>query len=532
MAALDIRELTSSDPSLVSAEQDWTSKYNGSVNALRKAIESRAVTLPVGGVVLRSKRLSEARERDVYFRFTSQRLAQQLAAKAEKYAPNIPIKLVIKSMLPMQNWTPALRELENWTEKFNGSVGALRAHLRAGKIVLPPGGVVIRSLRRSMNEGHDVHFHVHAKETDPSTTQKFKWDSSKHDKSLNKLAATGYGATAAAAPRKQPVTPGRRNSAIRNPKKTSITRPTSAPSALPPPLPSKGVCLSIDKMPVDFKPVVGEHVDWTDKFDGSTGVLQRSVEAGKIQFPPGVAGVYIRSKRMSKQTGRPVYYFVGHSSGVCEKSLLTSVYGRSITSGLMPNKRNLPRAIKHLVQFLKKEACCETEGIFRVPADGMVLNQAKDAIDDGHLPDFIKSMLRGTDDMKIMKRSVHVAAGLFKLFYRLMPEPLIPFEAYDALTTAQGHDELERVFKEQLPRWPQENQMALLHLLDFLTYVSEHQESNLMGKGNLAMVFAPSIFRKRDASPMDELTTIKDRVDRVSHILNNYQEKGFFVGLA
>ena len=56
-----------------------------------------------------------------------------------------------------------------------------------------------------------------------------------------------------------------------------------------------------------------------------------------MKFPDGVTGVYIKSKRMTKQERRPVYYFVGHSSAVVEKSLDTTVYGRSLTSGLIAN---------------------------------------------------------------------------------------------------------------------------------------------------------------------------------------------------
>ena len=50
---LFIRELKPFDPSAFSPEQDWTSKYNGSVTALRQQVENRSVILPAGGVILR-----------------------------------------------------------------------------------------------------------------------------------------------------------------------------------------------------------------------------------------------------------------------------------------------------------------------------------------------------------------------------------------------------------------------------------------------------------------------------------------------
>ena len=41
-----------------------------------------------------------------------------------------------------------------------------------------------------------------------------------------------------------------------------------------------------------------EHIDWTERFDGSVGRLQDEVESKNIKIPP--EGVYIRSKRLKQ----------------------------------------------------------------------------------------------------------------------------------------------------------------------------------------------------------------------------------------
>ena len=77
--------------------------------------------------------------------------------------------------------------------------------------------------------------------------------------------------------------------------------------------------------------------------------------------------------------------------------------------------------------------------------DDTRLNEVELCIDSGKLPHFLRGMLiRESVDLRITKQHAHVAAGLFKLFYRMVPEPLIPFDAYELLTNAKNHDAWKR----------------------------------------------------------------------------------------
>jgi len=57
---------------------------------------------------------------------------------------------------------------------------------------------------------------------------------------------------------------------------------------------------------------------------------------------------------------------------------------------------------------------------------------------------------------------------------------------------------------------PAENQWLLSTLLSYLKIVAASANVNLMGNDNLAIVFAPSVLRKQDATPQEEVTLLAD----------------------
>lgn len=87
----------------------------------------------------------------------------------------------------------------------------------------------------------------------------------------------------------------------------------------------------------------------------------------------------------------------------------------------------------------------QIEGLFRIPGSTSEINDIKARFDNGNtinainfrsLANITVFLLLGDDvkleDPKICS-SPHVAAGLLKLYFREMPEPLLTFELYDVL---------------------------------------------------------------------------------------------------
>lgn len=68
----------------------------------------------------------------------------------------------------------------------------------------------------------------------------------------------------------------------------------------------------------------------------------------------------------------------------------------------------------------------EEVGLFRISGDNAVMMEAKKRIDSGKSVDFSKM------------KYVHAVAGLIKMYFRELPEPLLTFDHYDMFIAADG----------------------------------------------------------------------------------------------
>ncbi|KAG8201103.1 hypothetical protein JTE90_028773 [Oedothorax gibbosus] len=93
---------------------------------------------------------------------------------------------------------------------------------------------------------------------------------------------------------------------------------------------------------------------------------------------------------------------------------------------------------------------------------------------------------------------INVITGVLKLFFRLLPIPLITYEAYNAFTNAAKKaalcDKLESL-KEALKTLPPAHYQTLKFLMAHLYRVAERQKYNLMTPQNLSTVFCPTLLR-------------------------------------
>jgi len=199
------------------------------------------------------------------------------------------------------------------------------------------------------------------------------------------------------------------------------------------------------------------------------------------------------------------------------------VFGRPLVGmSCFKTKTQLPPVLDKLADYLQQQSCSRSEGLFRIPAQQDLLNQYKEVIDKGGMPDFLD------DGSPTIARNVHTAAGLYKFFFRKLPEPLIPVESYRAMIETNTKAEMDEVLAREIASMPMEHHKCLLHLLDFLSLIAFEHGYNKMGKSNLAMVFAPSVLRDREASPMQEMATIKGKVDILHYLLETYETNNLF----
>lgn len=153
----------------------------------------------------------------------------------------------------------------------------------------------------------------------------------------------------------------------------------------------------------------------------------------------------------------------------------------------------LPWILTTLGEKLLETGGAETEGIFRCAADHDLLAQLKleiDCVDFRKITDAkqVKSLLSNVQDP-------HVIAGLLKLFFRQLADPVFPSSIYETcLQNGQDGSAACRIFNERLSNLNKDVVAYLIRLLQVLAS-SEKVAITKMDNSNLSMVWAPNLLR-------------------------------------
>eukprot|EP00339_Tiarina_fusa_P030411 CAMPEP_0117062248 /NCGR_PEP_ID=MMETSP0472-20121206/43364_1 /TAXON_ID=693140 ORGANISM="Tiarina fusus, Strain LIS" /NCGR_SAMPLE_ID=MMETSP0472 /ASSEMBLY_ACC=CAM_ASM_000603 /LENGTH=680 /DNA_ID=CAMNT_0004781299 /DNA_START=665 /DNA_END=2707 /DNA_ORIENTATION=+ len=139
-----------------------------------------------------------------------------------------------------------------------------------------------------------------------------------------------------------------------------------------------------------------------------------------------------------------------------------------------------------------REYGLSTEGIFRVPGDGFIIETNKRLFDTG------------ATEVDFRGCSVHDVAGLLKLYLRKLPEPLFPYKHYPTLVSIQNQyeeggseEEYSNSIAVILTTLSPCSRHVFLSLVEFLQEVCKHEKVTKMGVKNIAMVFTPNVMRPR-----------------------------------
>ncbi|CUS14721.1 unnamed protein product [Tuber aestivum] len=150
----------------------------------------------------------------------------------------------------------------------------------------------------------------------------------------------------------------------------------------------------------------------------------------------------------------------------------------------------LPQVLIDTARYLRSQ-CLSVEGLFRVTPSQALLDVAREAYDRKQY-------------IKWDEWGPHMAAALVKLYYRSLPEPLIPMRFYqDLLSLEEAGAGDEKAFlkvKDLLDDGlPKSSRVLLLrHLLPLLALVAQNSAVNKMNPNNLAVCIAPSLLKSDD----------------------------------
>ncbi|XP_035858485.1 rho GTPase-activating protein 15 isoform X3 [Sander lucioperca] len=179
-----------------------------------------------------------------------------------------------------------------------------------------------------------------------------------------------------------------------------------------------------------------------------------------------------------------------------EKGLIKDqVFGCRLEMLCEREKSTVPRFVRLCTNAVEKRGL-DTDGIYRVSGNLAVIQKLRFLVDHEE-----KLNLDESD-----WEDVHVITGALKLFFRELPEPLVPFGFFtDIVETVKMSDYMDKVdrLKCLVLNMPPPNHDTLQFMCRHLKRVLEHSGNNRMTTQNIGIVFGPTLMRpERDNGNM------------------------------
>eukprot|EP01128_Nolandella_sp_AFSM9_P004941 TRINITY_DN232_c0_g1_i3.p1 TRINITY_DN232_c0_g1~~TRINITY_DN232_c0_g1_i3.p1 ORF type:complete len:961 (+),score=223.95 TRINITY_DN232_c0_g1_i3:2-2884(+) len=248
------------------------------------------------------------------------------------------------------------------------------------------------------------------------------------------------------------------------------------------------VCVTLDKKLL-----------WFDRVMHPNDISERQAN-GSLQISPNMKVGVNPAKKLSfaiqpprggtmiwtvpDETSRDSWVTALHALTKGTKSIKKKeVFGVRLEELVQKEERPCPKIIQDCCEFIAQHGTDQL-GIFRVSGRA------------SELESFIEQYNSGREVLFSPSNDVHAVAGILKQFFREMPEPVIPFNLYDAFLEANSPDKVRAL----LPQLPGPYLELTSYLFRFLSYLAKFSAVTKMESSNLAIVFAPNVLRTQDST--------------------------------
>ncbi|MCI4387619.1 hypothetical protein PGIGA_G00076340 [Pangasianodon gigas] len=169
-----------------------------------------------------------------------------------------------------------------------------------------------------------------------------------------------------------------------------------------------------------------------------------------------------------------------HATQISQKA-----FSQDMLSYIQEHGEPVPLVVDSCVRFINLHGL-HHEGIFRVPGSQLEVNRLRDVFE------------KGDDPLVEEACDLDSVAGVLKLYFRGMENPLFPKDSYEQLMECgRIEDESEKVaqLKSIILSYPSPLVVVMRYLFAFLHHVSQYSDENMMQPYNLAVCFGPSLIR-------------------------------------
>ncbi|XP_040914385.1 rho GTPase-activating protein 4-like isoform X2 [Toxotes jaculatrix] len=176
------------------------------------------------------------------------------------------------------------------------------------------------------------------------------------------------------------------------------------------------------------------------------------------------------------------------------------LFGGDMLSFIQASGQQIPIVVESCIRFINLNGL-HHEGIFRVPGSQMEVNNLRDAFE------------RGEDPLAEQRYDLDSVAGVLKLYFRGLENPLFPIDSTNQLLEhAQLKNEAEKAaqLKTVISSYPEPVIIVMRYLFAFLHHVSQYSDENMMQPYNLAVCFGPSLVR---GAQDDDVVTLQPQIN-------------------
>uniref|UniRef100_UPI00358F2BC0 active breakpoint cluster region-related protein-like isoform X2 n=1 Tax=Myxine glutinosa TaxID=7769 RepID=UPI00358F2BC0 len=166
---------------------------------------------------------------------------------------------------------------------------------------------------------------------------------------------------------------------------------------------------------------------------------------------------------------------------------MTGVFGVKIAVVTKRERSQIPYIVRQCVEEIERRGI-EEVGIYRVSGVATDIQTLKAAFDNNN-----KDVV-----MMLSEMDVNAIAGVLKLYFRELPEPLLTNEKYQSFIEASALSDpvaKETCMLQLLELLPDTSQNTFLYVLTHLRRVAEKKAVNKMTLHNIATVFGPTLLR-------------------------------------
>ncbi|XP_040048841.2 rho GTPase-activating protein 4 [Gasterosteus aculeatus] len=176
------------------------------------------------------------------------------------------------------------------------------------------------------------------------------------------------------------------------------------------------------------------------------------------------------------------------------------LFGGDMLSFIQASGQQIPVVVESCVCYINLNGL-HHEGIFRVPGSQAEVNHLRDAFE------------RGEDPLADRRYELDSVAGVLKLYFRGLENPLFPIDSTGLLLEhiqIKNAEERAAQLKLVISSYLHPVIVVMRYLFAFLHHVSQYSDENMMQPYNLAVCFGPSLLR---GAHDDDAVTLQPQIN-------------------